>query len=77
MSLLDFSLAFVLETDASGTGLGDVLMQKGRPISYFIKALGPRSAALSTYYKEALAILETLKHRERYFLGRELRIKRV
>jgi hypothetical protein len=61
MALPDFTLPFTLETDTSGTGLGAVLMQKGRPIAYFSKTLGTKSAVLSTYDKEALAILEALK----------------
>jgi hypothetical protein len=75
MALPDFTLPFTLETDASGTGLGAVLMQRGRPIAYFSKSLGTRSAALSTYDKEALAILEALKKWRHYFLGTELLIK--
>jgi hypothetical protein len=75
MALPDFTLPFTLETDASGTGLGAVLMQRGRPIAYFSKSLGTRSAALSTYDKEALVILEALKKWRHYFLGTELPIK--
>jgi hypothetical protein len=75
MALPDFTLPFTLETDASGTGLRAILMQMGRPIAYFSKTLGTKSAALSTYDKEALAILEALKRWRHYFLGTELLIK--
>jgi hypothetical protein len=75
MALPDFSIPFVLQTDASGTGLGAILMQKGRPISYYSRTIGPRAAAMSTYDKEALAILEAFKKWRHYFLGSELQIK--
>jgi len=61
LALPDFSQPFVLEADASGNGIGAVLMQQGKPISFMSKTLGPRAAALSTYEKEAMAILEALK----------------
>ena len=72
---LPFSKPFVLETDASGKGIGAVLMQDGQPISYYSSALCPRNAALSTYEKEALAILEALKRWRHYLLGKEVVIK--
>ena len=75
LALPNFSQPFVLETDASGKGIGAVLMQQGRPIAYYSSALCPRNAALSTYEKEALAILEALKRWRHYLLGRELIIK--
>lgn len=50
-------------------------MQKGRSLDYFSKALGKRSAALSTYDKEAIAILESLKRWRHCFLGNHLTIK--
>jgi hypothetical protein len=75
MALPNFSLPFTLETDACGTGIGAVLMQQGKPIAYFSKTLGIKNAALSTYDKEALAILEALKRWRHYLLDSDLVIK--
>jgi transposase InsO family protein len=50
-------------------------MQKGQPISFFSKTIGPKAAAMSTYDKEALAILEALKKWEHYFAASSLIIK--
>ena len=75
LALPNFSLPFVLETDASGKGIGAVLMQQGRPLAYYSSSFCPRNAALSTYEKEALAILEALKRWRHYLIGHELIIK--
>jgi hypothetical protein len=72
LALPDFTLPFILETDASGAGIGSVLMRQGRPIAFYSEALGPRASAQSTYHKEALAILQSLKRWRHYFLGGSL-----
>jgi len=67
LALPDFTKPFVLEADACSYGIGAVLMQGGRPISYFSKAIGPRATTWSTYDKEALAIIEAVKQWKHYF----------
>jgi hypothetical protein len=75
MALPNFSLPFTLETDACGSGIGAVIMQLGKPIAYFSRTLGVRNATMSTYDKEALAILEALKRWRHYFPESDLIIK--
>lgn len=57
LALPDFSKSFTIETDASATGIGAVLIQDGHPIAYLSKALGQKSQALCTYEKECLAMI--------------------
>lgn len=75
LALPDFSQPFVLEADACQYGIGAVLMQNGRPLSYFSKTLGPRAKTLSTYDKEAIAILEALKKWKHYFAASSVIIR--
>jgi hypothetical protein len=60
--LPNFNKVFCVETDASGLGVGDVLMQSGQPLAFISKALGPKSLGLSAYEKEYLAILIAVQH---------------
>lgn len=52
LALPDFEEPFVIETDASGAGMGTVLMQKGHPLAFFSKQFGPRMLHASTYVRE-------------------------
>ncbi|XP_026378796.1 uncharacterized protein LOC113273262 [Papaver somniferum] len=61
LDLPDFSKKFILEADACDLDIGAVLMQDGRPIAFYRKPLGPRAAALSTYEKELLEIVQYKK----------------
>lgn len=66
LALPDFNLPFVVETDASGEGLGAVLMQKGHPISFISKALSGKNLTLSAYEKELLAIVMAVQKWQPY-----------
>lgn len=57
LSLPDFTKPFCIETDASGKGVGAVLMQDEHPIAFVSKALSSKTLGLSTYEKEYLVIL--------------------
>lgn len=74
LALPDFSLPFSIETDASGVGVGAVLMQNGHPLAFISKALGPKSQGLSTYEKEYLAILLAIQQWRPYLQHGEFTI---
>lgn len=70
----DFKLPFELHTDASGTGIGAVLSQRGHPIAYLSKSPSPRAQALSTYEKECLALIMAVEKWKAYLQHREFTI---
>ncbi|VFQ77888.1 unnamed protein product [Cuscuta campestris] len=75
LQLPDFNLTFYVETDASDAGIGAVLLQRGHPLAFFSKKLGPRRRAASTYHKELYAIVESVQKWRQYLLGREFVIR--
>ncbi|CAM8999668.1 unnamed protein product [Rhodiola kirilowii] len=69
LTLPNFSIPFHVHTDASGTGVGAVLAQGGRPISYFSKQLSNRLQNSSAYNRELCALVWAVQKWRQYLLG--------
>nr|XP_027108798.1 uncharacterized protein LOC113728610 [Coffea arabica] len=75
LSLPDFQKPFTIETDASGGGIGTVLMQEGHPLAFLSKALSPKNLGLSAYEKELLALVMAVTKWRHYLVGYHFIIK--
>jgi len=70
LALLDFTRAFQVEFDASGIGIGAVLMQDRRPLVYLSEKLNEAALNYPTYDKE-LALVRTLETWQHYLWPKE------
>jgi hypothetical protein len=70
----DMSKPFDVFCDASGTGLGCVLMQENRVISYASRALRPHEKNYPTHDLELAAVVHALKIWRHYLMGNHCNI---
>jgi hypothetical protein len=75
LALPYFNLPFTLECDASGEGIGAVLMQKRHPLAYESRKLRGPELLYSIYDKEMLAMMHALAKFRQYLVGAQFVVK--
>lgn len=74
LALPDWNIPFIIETDASGVGLGAVISQNGHPIAFFSQKLSTRAQNKSIYERELMAVVLSVQKWRHYLLGRKFTI---
>ena len=71
----DLTKTFIMECDASGNGIGVVLIQDERPTSFESRPMKGKYLHKAIYEKEILAILHALKKWRSYLMGIQFKVK--
>lgn len=71
-ALPNFTITFEIEFDASGISIGVVLMQEGRPLTYFSEKLSGTALNYLTYDKEMYTLIRALETWQHYLWPKEI-----
>ena len=74
LALPDLSMEFIVKANVMGRGLGAILMQEKRPISFYSKAISSHVLGRSVYEKKLMAIIHAVHKWNNYLLGRKFLI---
>ena len=68
----EYSIPFHVYTDASYLQLGAAIIQRDKPISYYIKKITPAQQNYTTTEKELLACVKTFKEYSKMLTGAQI-----
>jgi hypothetical protein len=75
LQLPDFSIPFMVDCDASGTGFGAVLHQGAGPLAFYSKPFAQRHLKLAAYERELIGLVQAVRHWRPYLWGRKFIVR--